>query len=93
MHYLREGFLDIDNNGSERAIRPITVGRKNYLFYGSDEGGRRAANIYSIIETCKQHQVNTFDYLQDILTRLPTHPNARIRELLPYNWKPNPQVN
>jgi transposase len=86
-HYLREGYLDIDNNTAERAIKPLVLGRKNYLFFGSHEGGNHAAIIYSLIATCKQHNVNTFDYLKDVLTRLPSHKINKIDELLPYNWK------
>ena len=85
---LADGRLQVDNNTAERAIKPVVIGRKNYLFAGSDEGGKRAAIIYSIIETCKQNAINTFDYLRDILTRLPTHKANKIHELLPYNWKP-----
>jgi len=64
------------------------IGRKNYLFAGSDEGAKRSAIIYSLIETCKQNSINTFDYLRDVLTRLPTHKANKIHELLPYYWKP-----
>lgn len=90
-HYLREGYLDIDNNAAERAIKPFVIGRKNYLFAGSHEGAKRAAIIYSMIETCKQHQVNTFDYLKDVLTRLPTQKMSQIDELLPYYWQQAPR--
>ena len=76
------------NNTAERSIKPVVIGRKNYLFAGSDAGGKRAAIIYSIIETCKQNAVNTFDYLRDVLTRLPTQTSNKIHELLPYNWTP-----
>ena len=84
--YLTRPYLSIDNNAAERAIKPLVIGRKNYLFCGSAEGGRRAAIIYSIIQTCKQHDINAFDYLRDVLTRLPTHKQSHIRELLPYHW-------
>lgn len=86
-NYLADGRLSIDNNSAERSIRPIAVGRKNYLFFGSDEGGKWAAIIYSLIETCKQHAINPYDYLKDVLTRLPTQLNSKLHELLPYNWK------
>jgi transposase len=86
-NYLADGRLSIDNNVAERSIRPIAIGRKNYLFFGSDEGGKWAAIIYSLIETCKQHAINPYDYFKDVLTRLPTQLNSRLHELLPYNWK------
>jgi transposase len=85
---LAHGSLEVDNNLAERAIKPVVIGRKNYLFAGGDEGGKRAAIIYSLIETCKQNDINTFDYLRDVLTRLPTHKANKIRELLPYYWQP-----
>jgi transposase len=87
-NYLLEGYLEIDNNRSERGIRPLAVGRKNYLFVGNDAGGEAAAVIYSLLETCKQHNVNGWAYLKDVLTRISTHPNSKIDELLPYSWKP-----
>lgn len=86
--YCSKGYLSIDNNRSERAIKPIVIGRKNWMFAGSDEGAKRAAIIYSIIETCKQNHVNIFDYLRDVLSRLPTHKNNLLHQLLPYHWKP-----
>ena len=76
------------NNPSENALRSVVLGRKNYLFAGSDQGGERAAVFYSLIETCKLNDVNPYLYLTDVLARLPTHPAKRIDELLPYNWKP-----
>ena len=86
--YLQEGHLEIDNNRAERGIRPLAVGRKNYLFVGSQRGGKAAAVIYSLIETCKQHDVNSLVYLKDVLRRISTHPNSKIDELLPYYWQP-----
>lgn len=92
--YLQQGYLEIDNNRAERGIRPIALGRKNYLFVGNNKGGRAAAIIYSLIETCKMHNINTAEYLKDVLNRISTHPNTKIDELLPYNWKPlNTQHN
>ena len=88
INYCRDGRLDIDNNISERAMKPIVIGRKNYLFSGSHEGAKAAAIIYSIIETCKMWNVNTYDYLTDVLARLPNTLNKDIRQLLPYHWKP-----
>lgn len=85
--YLARGFLDIDNNRAERSIKPVVIGRKNYMFAGSDEGGKRAAIAYSIIETCKLNGVNTFDYLCDVLARLPNTLHKDLSTLLPYNWR------
>jgi transposase len=85
--YPQDGILDIDNNLCERTMRPIAVGRKNWLFAGSPRGGRAAAIAYSLIETCKFHDIEPFTYLADVLKRLPSHPINRISELLPFNWK------
>lgn len=89
--YIEDGRLEIDNNRSERCIKGIVLGRKNYMFMGSVRGGKAAAIIYSLIETCKQNDVDPVAYFADVLARIPTHPNKRIHELLPYNWKP-PQI-
>ena len=80
-------MLAIDNNIAERAMRSVAIGRKNYLFAGSHEGAESAATIYSLIETCKALDINTFDYLRDVLKRLPTTLNSEIASLFPYNWK------
>jgi transposase len=86
--YLEDGMLDIDNNAAERLIKPIKIGVKNYLFNGSDLGAENAAIFYSLIETCKLHHINPYEYLRDILIRLPTQLNSKIDELLPWHWKP-----
>lgn len=85
--YLQQGYLEIDNNRSERAIKPIVIGRKNHLFMGNAEGGEAAAILYSLIETCRQNGVEPQSYLTDILQRISTHPHKRIEELLPMYWK------
>ena len=87
-NFLSNGYLDIDNNKAERAMRRVAIGRKNWLFAGSDEGGKRAAIIYSILETCKQNGINTFDYLKDVLTKLPSAKQSEIKNFTPYNWLP-----
>lgn len=87
IRYVEDGDLAIDNNAAERALRGIAIGRRNWLFFGSDEGGRRAAILYSIISTCKRNRVDPFRYLRDVLDRVSTHPVSRIRELLPDEWK------
>lgn len=86
--YLQDGSINIDNNPIERAIRGVALGRKNYLFAGSPSGARRAALIYSLIETCKLNGVEPYAYLKDVLTRLPTHPHRQLDDLLPWNWQP-----
>ena len=86
--YLDDGRYPIDNNQAENAIRPIVLGRKNWLFTGSDYAGRRAAAIMSLIATAKNNGHDPHAYLKDVLARLPTHPNSRIAELLPHRWLP-----
>jgi hypothetical protein len=78
--------LSIDNNVSERSLRAQAIGRNNYLFVGSDRGGRTAAALYSLMGSCKRHQVDPFAYLKDILERLPTHPADRLAEHLLDAW-------
>jgi transposase len=85
--FLDDGRLCMTNNAAERAIRPLAVGRHNWTFAGSDEGGRRAAAIYTLIETCKLNDVDPQAWLADVLARLQDHPAKRIGELLPWNWK------
>ena len=87
--YAHDGRIEIDNNAAERSIRGIALGRKNYLFAGSDTGGQRAAAIYSLIETCKLNGIDPEAYMRDILTRIADHKINRIPELLPWNWKAN----
>lgn len=86
--YVTDGRLEIDNNLMENLIRPIALGRKNYLFAGSHEGAKRAAIIYSLVGTAKQHNVEPFAYLKDILSRIADHPYAKLATLLPPLWKP-----
>jgi transposase len=85
--FLDDGRLCISNNAAERALRGIAVGRHNWTFAGSDEGGRRAAAIYTLIETAKLNGVDPQAWLADVLARLPDHPARRITELLPWNWQ------
>lgn len=89
--YLLDGDLNIDNNMSENALRRIAVGRKNWLFCGSDNGGRTAAILFSLIATCQRHDVEPFAYLRDVLTRIAAHPHHRLHELLPDQWRPQGQ--
>ena len=81
-----DGRLALDNNPAERALRCVAIGRKNYLFAGSDAGGRRAAAIYSLIETAKLNGLDPQHYLADVLARIADHPARQIAELLPWHW-------
>lgn len=83
MIYTTDGKLEIDNNLVENTIRPVAIGRKNYLFAGSHNGARRAAMLYSFLGTCKINDVNPFEWLRDTLAKIPTHPVNRIQDLLP----------
>jgi transposase len=83
--YTTDGRLEMTNNAAERAIRPLALGGKNWLFAGSDTGGERAAVIYTIIETAKMNSLNPEAYLRDIITRIADHPINRIDQLLPWN--------
>ncbi|WMS43466.1 IS66 family transposase [Acuticoccus sp. MNP-M23] len=83
--YLGDGRIEIDNNAAERAIRPIALGRKNWLFAGSDRGGERAAGILSLIETARLNGLDPERYLRDVVTRIADHPVNRVAELLPWN--------
>lgn len=85
--YLEDGRYEIDNNLVENSIRPIAVGRKNYLFAGSHDAAQRAAVIYSLIATCKKNDVDPSEWLIDVLSRIQNHPINKIDELLPANWK------
>jgi transposase len=84
--YTIAGYLSIDNNPAERSLRGVAIGRKNYLFFGSDAGGKTAAILYSMVGTCKRHGLDPWAYLRDALTRLPELPAERLGELLPDEW-------
>lgn len=84
--YTTAGFLEIDNNAAERALRAVAIGRKNYLFFGSDVGGDTAAVLYTFTQTCQALGVEPWRYLRDVLERLPNHPPERLAELLPDEW-------
>lgn len=85
--YAENGQLDIDNNAAERAERPVAIGRKNYMFFGSDNGGHTAAVLYSLVASAKRHGLNVFAYLRDVIARISDHPANRLEELLPDQWK------
>ena len=87
MRYTDNGMLLIDNNTVENSIRPVALGRKNYLFCGSHEAAQRTAMIYSLLGSCKTQGINPYVWLKDVLTRIAAHPINKIKELLPYHWK------
>jgi len=87
IRFLDDGRLCMSNNAAERAVRAVAVGRKNWTFAGSDKGGRRAAAIYTLIETAKLNDIDPQAWLADMLARLPDHPARRINDLLPWNWR------
>jgi transposase len=86
VRYCQDGDLEIDNNGAERSLRPVAVGRKNWMFFGSDKGGQTAAVLNSLIATCKRLRIDPFAYLRDVFQRIGGHPNNRLDELLPDQW-------
>ncbi|WP_283806958.1 IS66 family transposase [Bradyrhizobium canariense] len=86
--FLDDGRLCMSNNAAERELRAVAVGRKNWTFAWSDECGRRAAAIYSLIATAKLNDIDPQAWLADVLARLPDHPAKRIDELMPWNWRP-----
>ena len=85
--YIHNGLVDIDNNSCERSMRKVAIGRKNYMFAGSETGGHTAAVFYSLLETCSRLGINAQEYLADIMVRVNTHPQSRIEELTPHGWK------
>ncbi|WP_252992093.1 transposase domain-containing protein, partial [Shigella flexneri] len=84
--YCRNGQVEIDNNIGENALRSVAVGRKNYLFFGSDNGGESAAIIYSLLVTCKLNGVEPEDWLREVIVKLNDWPSNRVHELLPWNF-------
>jgi hypothetical protein len=85
--FLDDGRVCLSNNAAERALRGIALGRKSWLFCGSDRGGQRAAAMYSLIITAKMNDVDPQAWLADVLARIAIHPAHRLAELLPWNWK------
>src|SRR5277367_5476451 len=88
--YLEDGDLPIDNNHIENRIRPVALGRSNWLFAGSLRAGQRAANIMTLVQSAKLNGHDPYRYLKDILERLPTHPASRLEDLLPHRWQSSP---
>jgi transposase len=87
LRYCQDGDLEIDNNHAERSLRSIVVGRNNWLFYGSDKGGRTGAVLSTLIATCKRLRIEPFTYLRDLFARMAAHPQNRLDELLPDRWQ------
>jgi hypothetical protein len=93
IRYTEAGFLAIDNNAAEREMKRIAIGRKNWLFVGSAQGGQTAAVLFSLTSTCQRLGVEPWAYLEDVLTRLPTLPSAQLGHLLPDHWQAARQAN
>jgi transposase len=87
--YTEDGLLEIDNSAAERALRAVALGRKNFLFAGSDCGGQRAANMYSLIGSAKLNGLDPELYLRTVLARIADHPISKIEDLLPWNLAPS----
>ncbi len=85
--YVEHGALEIDNNGAERAIKPLVLGRKNWLFIGSEAAAHRTAILLTLVHSAKAQQLDPFAYLRDLIERVSTHPMSRIDELTPRRWK------
>ena len=88
--YCEDGDLEIDNNATERAIRGVAIGRHNWVFFGSDEGGKTAAVLRSLVASCQRAGIDPFLWLKDVLSRIAMHPITRLADLLPHNWAPTP---
>ena len=89
--FLDDGRLEVDNNTAENAVRPLALGRKNWLFAGSPRGGQATALFLGLMQSCKACNVNPWEYLNDVLRRIMSHPAGRLRELLPDQWHPLPK--
>jgi transposase len=86
--FLDDGHICLTNNSAERALRGIALGRKSWLFAGSDRGGRRAAVMYSLIVSAKMNDVDPQAWMAHVLANIAQHPANRLNELLPWNWRP-----
>ena len=93
MRFLDDGRICLTNNAAERGLRGIALGRKSWLFAGSDRGGQRTAAMYSLIVTAKMNDIDPQAWLADVLARIAEHPASRLDELLPWNWRPANAIN
>lgn len=84
--FLEDGRLEIDSNLVENAIRPCAVGRKNWLFIGHPEAGDRSAILYSLMASCRLHEINPYDYLKDVFTRIPSATTSQLEQFIPSEW-------
>jgi hypothetical protein len=87
LRYTEIAEAELDNNGVENAIRPVALGRRNWLFAGSESGGERAAILFSLVTTCKRLGIDPCEYLTDVITRIGSHKVSRIAELTPRAWR------
>ena len=87
--YPQDGDFNIDNNAAERLMRPIAIGRKNWLFFGSNNGGRTAAILLTLTQSAKRQGLNAFTYLKNIIARISDHPANQLHQLLPNKWTAN----
>ena len=85
--FLDHREVEIDDNLVENAIRPTAIGKKNWLFFGSEEAGARNAAVFTLIQNCRMHEIEPCAYLKDVLERLPTMTNHQVSELTPLKWK------
>lgn len=85
--FVHDGRICMTNNAAERRVRTIAVGRRNWTFCGSDRGGDRAAAVYTLVQTCRLNGVDPHAWLRDIIARISDHPQTRLHELLPWEWK------
>ena len=85
-NYTKDAFAGIDNNVAERAVRPLAIGRKNWMFFGSPDGGKAGAILFSLVQTCRGLGINPREYLEDVMRRIMSHNSQKLHELLPDNW-------
>ena len=87
--YLTNGVLELDNNSAERAMKPVAIGRKNWMFAGSQRGGKAMAIAFTLIETAKLNKVDPQAWLTDVLSRIADHKITKLDDLMPWNYSPN----
>lgn len=90
-NYTQDAFARLDNNVAERAVRPLAIGRKNWLFFGSPDGGKAGAVLFSLVQTCRGLGINPREYLEDVMCRIMSHNSQKLHELLPDQWQKNRQ--